>query len=367
MMRRAIRLARRATGCTSPNPLVGAVLSRNGEIIGEGWHQRAGQPHAEVNALADCQRRGFQARGATLHVTLEPCCTSGRTPPCTDAIRSAGIERVVVGTVDPNPAHAGHGIELLRAAGIAVSLGVCHSAAIALNPGFNHWIVHRTPFVTLKCAMTLDGKIATARGESKWITGPASRALVLKMRQQMDAVLVGVNTVIADNPGLLPATDSASPPTAARKLRVVLDSRARTPPSCGLATDEFRNRTVIVVGDQAPQRRIAALARKVTVLRAPMSSGKIDLGWLMQELGRMQVTSLLVEGGGEVHSSFLAGRLAHRVALFYAPKVLGGARSLRGVGGTGLDSAAGFPRLSGVRTRALEGDLLVTGDLRFPG
>src|SRR5438094_5149552 len=201
-MRLALRLARRGYGRTSPNPMVGAVLVRNEKIIGRGWHRRAGEPHAEIEAIRDVERRGGSARGATLYVTLEPCSTHGRTPACTEAIRTAGIRRVVAATTDANPKHAGRGFQILRRAGIEVVTGVLAEESDRLNEAFNHWIVHRTPFVTVKPAMTLDGKIATAAGESKWITGEKARGQAMKLRHGADAILAGVNTVLADDPSL---------------------------------------------------------------------------------------------------------------------------------------------------------------------
>src|SRR5512135_3049556 len=201
-MRLALRLARRAYGQTSPNPMVGAVLVKGGKVIGRGWHHRAGEPHAEIEALRDAQERGHAVRGATLYVTLEPCCTHGRTPPCTEAIVAAGIKRVVAGAVDPNPQHRGRAFRILRRAGIAVTQGVMAEECVRLNEAFNHWIVHRTPLVTVKAGMTLDGKIATAAGESRWITGGRARAYGMKLRQGADAILIGINTVLADDPSL---------------------------------------------------------------------------------------------------------------------------------------------------------------------
>src|ERR1041385_7435431 len=201
-MRLALRLARRGCGTSSPNPMVGAVLLKQGVIIGRGWHRRAGGPHAEIEALRDAERKGRSPKGATLYVTLEPCSTHGRTPPCTDAIVAAGIKRVVVGATDPNPPHAGRAFRLLKRAGIGVTPGVHAEECARLNEAFNHWIVRRTPFVTVKAAMTLDGKIATANGESKWITGEQARACGMKLRQGADAILVGINTLLADDPSL---------------------------------------------------------------------------------------------------------------------------------------------------------------------
>src|SRR6266498_836864 len=201
-MRLALHLARRGYGITSPNPMVGALLVKRGRVIGRGWHRCAGGPHAEIEALRDAARRGHDPCGATLYVTLEPCSTHGRTPPCTGAIISAGIARVVVAATDSNPAHAGRGFRILKRAGIEVVTGLLADEATRLNESFNHWIVHRTPFVTVKAAMTLDGKIATASGESKWITSEKARAYGMKLRVGADAILVGVNTVLADDPSL---------------------------------------------------------------------------------------------------------------------------------------------------------------------
>src|SRR5260221_5703381 len=201
-MRLALRRARHGRGATSPNPMVGAVLVKRGKSVGRGWHRRAGGPHAEIEAFRDALGRGNDPKGSTLYVTLEPCSTHGRTPPCTDAIKAAGIKRVVVAATDPNPAHSGRGFQLLKRAGIKIVHGILADEANALNEAFNHWIVHRTPFVTVKAAMTLDGKIATAAGESNWITGPKARARGMQLRHEADAILVGINTVPADDPAL---------------------------------------------------------------------------------------------------------------------------------------------------------------------
>jgi diaminohydroxyphosphoribosylaminopyrimidine deaminase/5-amino-6-(5-phosphoribosylamino)uracil reductase len=361
-MRRALALARRGLGTTSPNPMVGAVLVRSGRIIGEGFHERAGEPHAEINALRDAARRGHSPRGATLYVTLEPCCTHGRTPPCTDAIIAAGIRRVVIGAIDPNPKHAGRGVDLLRRAGIAVTTGVRADEATQLNEAFNHWIVHRTPLVTVKAAMTLDGKIATASGDSKWITGPAALAEGMKLRRAADAILVGVNTVLADDPALtLRAVSGFRFQVSSSKLRrIILDSRARTPLTARVVMDEFAGLTTIVVTRGAPARRVAALRKRVSVLVAPAKHGRVDVRWLLRRLGRENVTSLLVEGGGEVNAAFLEQRLAHRVVFFYAPKILGGRDARRAVAGEGARSLGEALRLADVQWRRVGGDLMLT-------
>lgn len=392
-MRLALRLARRAYGATSPNPMVGAVLVKRGQIIGRGWHHRAGLPHAEIEALLDTARRGHSPKGATLYVTLEPCCTHGRTPPCTEAITAAGLKRVIVGALDPNPKHAGKGLKILRRAGIEVAwwgerprepVGRRKSVSdgsrgrsphqrlaaecLRLNESFNHWIVYRTPFVTVKAAMTLDGKIATASGESKWITGELARTHGMKLRQGSDAILVGVNTVLADDPSLTVRGQVRGARCQVKSLRrIVLDSMARTPLTAKVVSDEHAALTTIVVGKKAPKARVAALARQVNVLVAPLKKSPvanrrspIDLRWLLKKLGSQNVTSLLVEGGGEVNASFLLGGFAQHVAFFYAPKILGGQDSRRAVAGEGAASLAEVLQLTDIEWRKLGPDLLLT-------
>ncbi len=361
-MDQALRLAKRAYGQTSPNPMVGAVLVQDGKVIGRGWHHRAGAPHAEIEALADAARRQRSVSGATVYVTLEPCCTHGRTPPCTEALIRAGVSRVVVAAVDPNPRHAGHGLVLLREAGITVDSGVLEAESNRLNEAFNHWIVHRIPWVTAKSAMTLDGKIATASGESKWITGPKSRAHAQRLRLGADAVLVGVETVLADDPSLTVRTQPGfrRPAWHPVKLRIILDTRARTPLGCRLVSDDGRTSTLIVVSELADPAKIAALQARVTVLRAPEREGRIDLQWLLPKLGRMGILHLLVEGGGTVLASFFEAGLVHRIAFFYAPRILGGEESRRSVAGQGFRSLAEAPSLTDVESRRFGEDLFIT-------
>jgi len=404
-MRLALRLARRGCGTTSPNPMVGAVLVKGGKIIGRGWHRRAGGPHAEIEALRDAQKHGQSAKGATLYVTLEPCSTHGRTPPCTQAIIAASIKRVVVGTTDPNPKHSGRAFKILRRAGIEIAWwGETPSSpnqmtkkpglerlsphrdfadeCARLNEAFNHWIVHRTPFVTVKAAMTLDGKIATASGESKWITAEAARACAMTLRRGADAILVGVNTILADDPGLTfrPVQGPKSKVQSRKELRrIILDSNARTPLDAKIVSDKFAALTTIVVSKSAPKSRVAALAKRVNVIvaptikvgravpSAPLSARsenalyqQIDLRWLLKKLGSESVTGLLVEGGGEVNASFLLGGLARRVAFFYAPKILGGRDSRKAVAGEGARSLAEVIQLRDVEWKRIGPDLLLT-------
>ena len=355
-MQLALRLANRGYGETSPNPLVGAVLVRDGKIIGKGWHHKAGQPHAEIEAIRDAQKRTENLKGATLYVTLEPCCTHGRTPPCTDAIIAADIKRVVVAASDPNPAHRGRGYTILQRAGIEVVHGIDAKPAERLNESFNHWIVHRTPFVTVKAAMTLDGKIATENGDSKWITGEKARAYGMQLRQGSDAILVGINTIVADNPQL---TIRLSKSTKQLR-RIILDPRARTPLDAKVVSDEFSNLTTVVVTKAALKKRVTALAKRVRVITAPTRRAKIDLRWLMKKLGTENVTSLLVEGGGETNGLFFEQDVAHRVAFFYAPKVMSGRHARKGVAGNGARHIKDALCLREVEWTMLGDDLLLT-------
>lgn len=364
-MRQALALAGKAAGDTAPNPLVGAVIVRKGRLLGRGWHHRAGQAHAEIEAFRDAEKRGEPVRGATLYVTLEPCCTTGRTPPCTDAILKHGIRRVVVAAVDPNPEHAGRAFPLLESAGVRVESGLLAPEANRLNEAFNHWIVQRTPWVTLKAAMTLDGRIATARGDSKWITGAPARREGMRLRRAADAVMVGIETLLADNPSLTlrsPRTDAV----IGCRRRLILDTRARTPLDSQVIADAWRDRTTVIVGTSAPAARVKRLAQKVHVLTVPESDGRIDLTALLPLLGADGVMSLLVEGGGEVHAALLEHRLAHRIAFFYAPIMLGGTQARRAVGGKGFSRTTPPPTLVDLEWKRLGVDRFLTARIAPP-
>ena len=364
-MRHALALAGRAAGDTAPNPLVGAIIVRKGRLIGRGWHHRAGQPHAEIEAFRDAEKRGEKVRGATLYVTLEPCCTTGRTPPCTDAILKHGIRRVVVAAMDPNPKHSGRAFPLLEAAGVQVESGLLTLESNRLNEAFNHWIIHRTPWVTLKAAMTLDGRIATARGESKWITGPAARREGMRLRSAADAVLVGIETILADNPSLTLRSPRTEAVVGCRR-RLILDTRARTSLDSQVVADAWRDRTTVIVGTSAPAARVKRLAQKVRVLSVPESNGRIDLTALLPMMGAEGVMSLLVEGGGEVHAALLEAHLAHRIAFFYAPLMLGGTQARRAVGGTGFSRTTPPPTLLDPEWKRLGVDRLLTARIQPP-
>jgi diaminohydroxyphosphoribosylaminopyrimidine deaminase/5-amino-6-(5-phosphoribosylamino)uracil reductase len=319
-MRRAFALAQRAAGRTSPNPMVGAVIVRNGAIIGEGWHKRAGEAHAEINAL-----RGLDARRATLYVTLEPCCTHGRTPPCTDAIIAAGIKRVVVAATDPNPRHRGRGLRVLRNAGIQVDAGLLAHEAAALNEAFNKWITTRQPLVIVKAAMSLDGKMAAHTGDSKWITSDAARQQSHRLRANVDAVMVGANTVISDDPHLTLRHGV----TGRQPWRAVVDGRGRSPRGARLFTDKNRHRTIVITTNASPEtwRRYLALLG-IIVLVLPGQNGRVELREALGELGRMDVTSLLVEGGSKLHDAMFDAGLVDRVAYFFAPKIIAGSSTI---------------------------------------
>ncbi|MBO4490794.1 MAG: bifunctional diaminohydroxyphosphoribosylaminopyrimidine deaminase/5-amino-6-(5-phosphoribosylamino)uracil reductase RibD [Lentisphaeria bacterium] len=324
-MRRALRLAQRGLGSVSPNPLVGAVIVKNGVLLGEGWHERPGSPHAEINALASL-RSPRSARGATIYVTLEPCCTFGRTPPCCDALLSAGFARVVAGCVDPNPQHAGRGLERLRSAGVDVTEGVCRAACEELNESFFKWIRTKRPFVLLKMAETLDGRIATASGSSRWITGPEARKRVMRLRLWADAVLAGANTWRLDSPSFT----------------------ARTPGGAVLKT---------------PRRFIAS--RTALSLPEGWETVRLDsaMDWdaFLARLGAENVTSILIEGGGELASSALRAGAVDKAEFHIAPKILGGRGSRPSVGGADPESIGEALELKKMRVHRAGSDWIVTG------
>lgn len=361
-MGEALALAQKARGDTSPNPMVGAVLVSHGKIIGKGYHRRAGGPHAEIEALQDAASKKKNPLGATLYISLEPCSTYGRTPPCTDAIIHAGIKRVVAATTDPNPEHCGAGFEVLRKKGITVEVGAREEEARQANEAFNHWITHHAPLVTLKAAMTLDGKIATPDGDSKWITDEPARAVAMYLRRNSDGILIGLNTVLLDNPSLTLRPAKGVPPAPEWKQlrRFILDTEGRTPLTAQVVSDSHRKLTTLIVSDKAPPDRVAALEQQVKVWRAPVRAGRVDLDWVVHRLGQENIVSLLVEGGGETHASFLESNLAHRVAFFYAPKVIGGRMARKAVAGKGVAETIQARRLTNVEWRQAGPDLFLS-------
>ncbi len=353
-MREALRLAANARGRTAPNPLVGAVVVKDGRIVGAGWHRKAGTPHAEVHALA---MAGGLARGATIYVTLEPCSHQGRTGPCAEALVRAGVSRVVLAMQDPNPLVAGRGIKILQKAGIQVECGVLEAEARALNEVFLKWIVHHEPFIVLKTAMTLDGKIATSTGESQWITNEASRQRCHELRDMYDAILVGIGTVLADDPSLtarLPGGIGKNP------VRVILDSQARTPLQARVITDG-QAATIIAVTDRAPAERVQALAAAGAEVLRVNAGPEVDLAGLLTILGNREISSIFVEGGAGVNGSFLQAGLVDRVYAFIAPRLVGGVKAHSPIGGQGISSLADAIVLEHMSVESLEEDILITG------
>ena len=348
-MRRALALARRGRFTVAPNPKVGAVLVDSaGTVAGEGWHRRAGEAHAEVFALAAA---GERARGGTLYVTLEPCAHTGRTPPCTDAILAAGVARVVASHRDPNPLTAGQGFERLRAAGVEVEVGPGELEALELNLPFLFPRLHARPTVTLKWAATLDGKIATASGASRWITGAAARRRALELREEHDAILVGSGTVLADDPRLTRRLNLAGKPN----LRVVLDRRLRLGPEARLFGEPG---LVLVFTESNDAERRSALERRAAEV---VQLDLVTPGAVLDDLARRSVQSVLVEGGGEVSAAFVEAGLWERVVAFVAPKLVGGRGAPTPFGGAGFENLEGAASLERIAVRRRGADLEIAG------
>lgn len=388
-MRRAIELAWRGWGWTNPNPLVGCVLVRDGRIIGEGWHEKCGQAHAERNALADCARRAADgatdaehvdanaaptadparghARGATAYVTLEPCCHTGKQPPCTDALIAAGVARVVVGSRDPNPLVAGKGSVQLREAGIRVDEDALRGECDELNPIFFRFISRKTPYVVAKWAMSADGKIACASGDARWVSGPESRRDTHELRHRLAAIAVGINTVIADDP-LLTCRREGKPGN--QPLRVVLDSRLRIPENCALVRSCTQDEAPLAVATCAsvddPATDAGAKAQRlralgVEVLRIPQDgAGHVAVRPLLSVLGEKGIDSLLIEGGSGIHGAFFDEDAVDEAVVYLAPKVVGGADAPSPVAGAGAARMAEAAVLGRPRAHALGDDLKIT-------
>ncbi len=354
-MREALRIARHAEGRTSPNPLVGAVVVRDGKIVAQGWHRKAGTPHAEIHAL---NMAGELSRGATLFVTLEPCSHFGRTPPCARAIVDAGIKKVVAAMSDPNPKVAGRGFEILRAAGIEVEVGLLEDEARKLNEVFLKWVTKKLPFVTLKFACSLDGKIATVGGQSQWISCEESRKFSHGLRDLSDAILVGVGTVLADNPSLTTRLVDGKNP-----VRVIVDSNVRTPLDAKVVTDKSA-RTILATTSNAPPEKISSLKNHGVEIITAGDGQRVDLKILMRELAAREITSVLVEGGGTIHFAMLAAGLVDKIFAFVAPKIIGGSNALTAVEGTGFEKLSDAVNLENFSARQLGADFLLSGYVR---
>jgi len=354
-MRRALELAARGRGAVEPNPPVGAVVASGGTVIGEGWHGRFGGPHAEVEAL---RAAGAAARGGTLYVTLEPCCHHGKTPPCTDAIREAGIARVVVAAGDPFPEVAGRGVAALRAAGITVEVGLRAPEAERLTAPFRTLVTQARPWVTAKWAMSLDGRLATAAGQGRWISSAESRALVHDLRSRIDAIAVGIGTALADDPLLTARPDDAATAGPRRPLRIVLDGRARLPLTSNLVRTAREVPLLVATGPEAPADRIAALeAAGCEVWRGTAGDPTARTAALLAELGRRRATHLLVEGGTTLLAGMFAAGQVDEVWAFVAPLIVGGAT-------VGLPPLPTGLRLAVEDVSFPGGDVLVRGTVR---
>ncbi len=354
----ALRLAAKAKGRTSPNPMVGAVVVKNGKVIARGWHQKAGEPHAEAIAL---RKAGKAANGATLYVTLEPCShTNKRTPPCTPLVIQSGVKRVVVAMIDPNPRVSGNGIKTLKKAGVSAVSGVLEAEARRLNEAFIKHITTGLPFVTLKVAQTLDGKTATASGESKWITGEQARFEGHRLRDSNDAILVGINTVLKDNPSL-----TARVPKGRDPIRIVVDSTLRVPVNAKIITQKSSARTLIATLATAQKTKIEKLQNAgAEVLLVKGRGGRVDLRDLMKKLGARGIMSVLIEGGAEVHASAIASGIADKLAVFIAPMLMTGRDSLCSIGGISPARLSQTVRLHDVSIRSMGPDFMVEGYLR---
>lgn len=360
-MRRAIELAKRGGGWTNPNPNVGAVIVKDGKILGEGYHQRCGQLHAERNAFASLTE---SAEGATIYVTLEPCCHYGKTPPCTEAIIEHKLARVVIGSRDPNPLVAGKGASLLREKGIVVQEDFLREECDAINPIFFHYITTKMPYVTMKYAMTLDGKIATRTGASKWITGETARSHVHQLRSRYAAILAGIGTVLADDPLLNARTEGAHQP-----LRIIADTHLQIPIDCQIVKTAKEYPTVVACGKienptsqlEEKRRRLAELG--VELFELPIREGHLDLRELAVECGKRKIDSILVEGGGTLHEACLRAGIVKHICAYVAPKIFGGASAKSPVEGCGVELPSQAEKLMFRAMTQLGEDLLLEYDV----
>jgi len=356
-MKRVLLLAEAGRGRTSPNPMVGAVLVKRGKVVGEGYHARIGEAHAEIVAL---RQAGEKAGGAVLYLNLEPCTHYGRTPPCAPQVVNAGVKRVVIGMEDPNPAVNGKGIETLRRSGLDVKVGVLGKECRRLNEAFCKYILKKEPFVMLKVAATLDGKIATRNGDSKWISGEASRRFVHKLRDQVDGVLVGIGTVLRDDPRLTARVKEGREP-----YRIVLDSRLKIPEEAKVF-EHSPSEVILATTGSAPQDKIERLEKKgVRVLIAGSKKGRVDLKSCLSKLGEIGMMNLLVEGGSQVNGSFLDEGLIDKFLLFLSPKLIGDPQALGIFGGRGVSNLRETVALKDIRARKIGEDIFVEGYLEW--
>jgi len=355
-MKIALDLAEKGRGFTSPNPMVGAVVVRENQVVGKGYHEKFGGAHAEVNAI---NAAGPLAEGATLYVTLEPCNHVGKTPPCTEKILGSGIRRVIAAMKDPNPGVNGGGMEYLEANDIDVTLGICEKEAKRLNEIYVKYIRTGRPFVIVKCASTLDGRIATRTGDSKWITGEESRKFVHQLRHSVDAILVGANTVRKDDPSLTTRLNGFN---GKDPVRVILDSRASIPPDAKVLRLTSDSDTIVVIGDSIEnERKNAARDLGVRIVETPLNENGVDLHFLMGQLGSIGISSVLIEGGSRVFASAFSSGVVDKVMMFFAPKILGGDDGVPICAGEGPDWMRDCIPVKEIRTYRFDNDILIEG------
>lgn len=350
-MERAIELAKRARGFTSPNPMVGAVVVKAGRVIGEGYHERCGELHAERNALASLTE---SAEGATIYVTLEPCCHYGKTPPCTEAIIEHKLAKVVIGSRDPNPLVSGKGAAILRNAGIEVVEDFMREECDAINPIFFHYITTKRPYVAMKYAMTMDGKIATRTGASKWITGEAARNHVQTLRHAYKGIMVGIGTVLADNPMLNCRMQGGIDP-----VRIVCDTHLRIPMDCQIVQTADNIETILATSTNEKEKIDQLIKKGVQILQLPEKDGCIDLNLLMQILGEKGIDSILLEGGGRLNDSFLREKLIQKAYVYLAPKIFGGEDAKTPVEGIGISLPEQSANFKLQQIQQIEEDILL--------
>lgn len=358
-MKRALELAKRGKGFVSPNPLVGAVIVKNGEIIGEGYHQHYGENHAEINAFLSKTK---DVSDSTMYVTLEPCSHYGKTPPCTEAIIKNNIRKVIVGTLDPNPLVSGKGIEMLKSNGIEVITGVLEDECKELNEIFFKYIKTQMPFVTLKYAMTLDGKISSYTGDSRWISNSLSREYVHKLRHKNSAIMVGIGTVLKDDPSLntrLNKENTLDP------IRIIVDTNGKLPLNSKVASIKSNARTLVATTDLMDPIKLNALKDKnISVLICPLVDNQVDLNFLMKSLGKQGIDSILLEGGGELNFSMLKEKLVDKVITFIAPKIIGGHTSKTPVGGEGIELMKNSINIHNIKYHAFKEDICIEGYIK---
>ena len=350
-MERAIELAKRARGFTSPNPMVGAVIVKDGRVIGEGYHERCGELHAERNALASLTE---SAEGATIYVTLEPCCHYGKTPPCTEAIIEHKLAKVVIGSRDPNPLVSGKGAAILRKAGIEVVEDFMREEWDAINPIFFHYITTKRPYVAMKYAMTMDGKIATRTGASRWITGEAARNHVQTLRHAYKGIMVGIGTVLADNPMLNCRMQGGIDP-----VRIVCDTHLRIPMDCQIVQTADTIETILATSTNEKEKIDQLIKKGVQILQIPEKDGCIDLNLLMQTLGEKGIDSILLEGGGRLNDSFLREKLIQKAYVYLAPKIFGGEDAKTPVEGIGVSLPEQSANFKLQQIQQIEEDILL--------